>query len=68
MILDHIINEINFCVVVVKFFRWVTGTSMARPTLNVILGRAIVLLIGVRMYPFTIVFVVNTQPGLSKET
>ena len=68
LILDYVVNEVEFCMVVIKLFRWVTGTCLACPTLNVILGCAIVLLDCFRVHPFTIIFVVNTQLGLSNKT
>ena len=65
--LEHVVDEINFCIVVVKFFGWMTGTSLLHTVLNVILGCAIVLLDDIGMDPFTVILTVNTQLSLSKK-
>lgn len=54
--------------VTVTFFGWMTSSGLTHLSVGVLLGCAIVLLDGIRVDPFTIIFLVNTQLGLSKET
>lgn len=68
LILDDVVNEVGFCITIVKFFGWVTGTSLARQTLNMIFSCAVVLLDCFRVHPFTIIFIVNAELGLSNKT
>ena len=71
LVLDHSFNKIRFCVmvIVIAFLRWVTSTGLTTFLVNALpWGCAIVLLDGVGMNPFALIFVVNTQLSLPKKT
>jgi hypothetical protein len=68
LILDDIVDQVRFHTTIVKFFGWMTGTSLTHLTLSVVLSCTVILLNGIRVNAFTIVTVVNTQLGLSKKT
>jgi hypothetical protein len=67
LVLDHFVDEVRFRVVFF-FFGWMTSTGLTYLTINTFPGCAVVLLDGIRVNPFTIISVVNAQPGLSKKT
>lgn len=68
LILDHFIDKLRLTVVIFILFGWMSRTGLTRLTMDVSLGCAIELLNEIRVNPFTIVFVVNTQLGLPKKT
>jgi len=68
LVLDHFVNEVCFCVIIVVFFGWVTSTGLAGLPISMLLGCPIVLLDDIGMNPFTIIIVVNAQFSLSKKT
>jgi len=53
---------------IVAFLRWMASTGLACFPVNTLPSCAVVLLDDVGMNPFTLIFIVNTQLGLSKKT
>jgi len=68
LILDYFVNEVCFYIIIVIFFRLVTSTGLACLLISILPGCSIVLLDDIRINPFAIIVIVDTQFSLSKKT
>jgi len=70
LVLDHFIDYAGkwFLKVIITFFRWVTRAGLIFVSVDLRVSCSIVLLYNVRMDSLAIIFIINSQLGLSKKT
>ena len=68
LVLSNVLDEIHIYLFITEFLGWVAGTGLTCRALRAVFSCAIILLDGLGVDPFAIVFIIHTRFGLPKKS